>query len=159
MAGGVPAPAQLFTDLAGGKAQAGFQRVEQGTLAGAGIAAEHHQTASGELFPQFCHALPGSRGEFQAAVSCLAVVRKKFRVPAQVALGHCQHGLNALVFRHGQHLIQHKAVGCRADGGYHQHQQVDICHRRADQEVLPGQEFNQIALAFPGEFRPARSPT
>ena len=51
--------------------------------------------------------------------------------------------LYAVLLRHRDHFINDQGIGVRPGGGGHDHQAIQIGHRRADQRITAGQDLHQ----------------
>ena len=165
MAGGVPAALDLFADAAGRKREGGEQQIEQRGLADAGCArkggglprevfrkkvaqrtglvpvealhiavfvrtrTEPPQREGGE--PAF----PVQRGDVRAARG------------VKIALGDDEDRQDAVVYADGAELVQRGKHGRGLRRGRGDEQDVEIGHRRADQQVLPRPDGFDVGVA------------
>ena len=163
MAGGVPAALDLFADAAGCKREGGEQQIEQRGFADAGGAGK-----CGDLAGEICREKGAQRPDFlrvdthvRAARVLAEPAQRKRGKPAlpvqrgdaraavgvEVAFGDDEDRQDAAVHADGAELVQrgkHRRGLCRGGGD---EQNVEVCHRRADEQVLPLSDGFDIGVA------------
>ena len=146
VAGGMPAPAQLFRNLTGGKGQLRAQAIENAGFAHPGVAGEGRQLAFQGL-TQFLNSLAGFGAgaddlEARLFVDCLKLLRR-----VQIALVDAKNAGDVLIPGDGGHPVDEKRLRHRIHVGGKEHQGIYIGHGGPDEAVGPGQNGFHHSLA------------
>ena len=138
-------PAELIADLIRFQRQRRDQRVQEAGLSNAGIARKGAELSGGKVGKRL-QPRTGKRGAGKAAESGLTVYLHVFVSVARIRFRKDKYRLHASFYCKSGKLIKHEKIRLRSVDGRNDEQDVHVCHRRTDKDVLPGQDLYDDAF-------------